>query len=262
MALATPSTIKNATPVEEKVQTAVVDDTPYLDSSVEESTAATVVAVVDQPRTGQLVTAHPIPEDEDDGFGDLDQDLGWRSFPMFKLSGNLFESTEGHTLPSLDVVIHKQRRKAAIKARNGQEDGIPMAYAYVPEGVRDEQVDFMSLQATDYTPVSEHVAQWKSEGEMEPNGSPVVSIYVELLVSVYNTGSDLDGEMAILNIAPMSKNKLAGYRQTLIQKGRVSRGKAYRLDEVLTKVQPGAKIQKGKNTWYPWDFKFAGLLDA
>ena len=212
-------------------------------------------AVQDSP--SKAVAAAALADDgEDDGFGDLDDDIGFGSFPIVKLDGKTFESTEGHSFDSLNVVIIQSRLKALIKARKGEEDGIPIAFAYPPKECSASDVSptsVLNMTAGDGTLISDHVKQWKEEGQME-GAHPIVSVYREVMARVVNPDGELDEELVILNIPPASRSRLAGYRKKLKLKG-------LNMSKVLTKLVPGPKIQKGQKSFHPWDFKLVGRIE-
>jgi hypothetical protein len=60
-------------------------------------------------------------------------------------------------------------------------------------------------------------------------------------------------ELVLLNVAPASVSRLAGYKQRLKIRGQ-------KLNEVITKLTLGKKLtpKGGKKTFYPWEFKLVG----
>lgn len=224
-----------------------------------ETTAGKVPATT-RPATGTAVTtsssASVLDDSDDDGFGDLDQDLGFGSFPMVKLDGNMFV-VNGEEYKTLDVQLLQTKQKMMVKARAG-EDCNALTFTYIdnnvdPRKLRPEEIQ--NLVATDGTLISDHCEQWVEDGEMEEGAKPVTSVYREVIARVFNTGTDLDGSLVILNVAPASKSRLAGYRKALqINK--------LKLTEVLTRLQPGPKIVKGSKSFYPWDFKLIGKIEG
>jgi hypothetical protein len=173
------------------------------------------------------------------GFEDVDDDIGYGSYPVLKLDGKDF-MCEGETFETVDVVLLEQRNKFLYKARPGKQDEeVPVAYSY------DERTTVTGR------PLTELFAEWQDAGEMEEGASPIVAKYKEVVAEVRNSGSELDGELVLLSVPPASRSRLAGYIKKLAMKRMVPQS-------VITRCQPGNKVVRGKTSFYPWDFKLVG----
>ena len=221
---------------------AALDDEPQ--GGVAEQVKSAVPSV-QKPASKAVSTQVYEDVGNDSSFDDLDSDLGFGSFPMVKLDNSgQFVTSDGDEFDQLDVVIRRMTRKTLVKARAGQDEGIPFVYTYNGE------------TALDGRSVADYIREWKEDGEMEPAADPIKSEYLEVLAEVHNTGNEnYDGEMVILNVAPASKRRLAGYKLKLQAKGLPLHG-------VLTRVLAGAKISKGNRSFRPWDFKFIAKLEG
>lgn len=219
---------------------------PVVDEVVEAQTNA--VQVVAQP-TVMTVAAQP---GDDTGFSIARKSLGFGSFPMVKLeNGDFIFGETGVSLQEFDAVLTKMREKLLIKARSGNEHNIPIVFAYAPTDGTSYNVE--DLIASDGAVVGDHIAAWKEAGEMSISARPVVSSYYEILAQVHNTDTEMDGELAILNVPPASQSGLSGYIERLAYKRLTP-------PQVLTKVIKGPKRTNAKGTYYPWAFKLAGKL--
>lgn len=173
------------------------------------------------------------------GFEDVDDDIGYGSYPVLKLDGKDF-MCEGETYETVDVVLLEQRNKFLYKARPGKQDEeVPVAYSY------DERTTVTGR------PLTELFAEWQDAGEMEEGASPIVAKYKEVVAEVRNTGTELDGELVLLSVPPASRSRLAGYIKKLAMKRMVPQS-------VITRCQPGNKVVRGKTSFYPWDFRLVG----
>jgi hypothetical protein len=217
---------------------AALDDVPQ--GSIKEEVADKPLK---QASVSRAVSTH-VEEDvgNDDSFDDLDQDLGFGSFPMVKLDKDVFVTSDGDEFDHLDVILKRMSRKTLIKARAGQDDDIPFVYTYNNE------------TALDGRSVADHLREWREDGDMPAGADPIKAEYLEVLAEVCGSGNEAyDGEMVILNIAPASKRRLAGYKLKLQAKGLA-------MHKVVTRVIAGAKITKGNKSFHPWDFKLVGKL--
>lgn len=173
------------------------------------------------------------------GFEDVDDDIGYGSFPVLKLDGKDF-MCEGETFETVDVVLLEQHNKFLYKARQGtQDEEVPVAYSY------DERTTVTGR------PLTELFDEWRAAGEMEEGASPIVAKYKEVVAEVRNTGTALDGELVLLSVPPASRSRLAGYIKKLAMKRMTPQS-------VVTRCQPGNKVVRGKTSFYPWDFKLVG----
>ena len=193
-----------------------------------------------------LAPSAPAPMTVQGNFDDLDEDLGWRSFPVFKLQeGELKisgkENTKGFEF--LEGVVLDQRKKFLFKARqrrNENDRTIPFAFSY------DERMDTKGNFLEDI------FADWQAAGDTDRGRNPVVTVYRELVFKILKTNraeSGLEGELVILNIPPASRERLAGYNKSLKEGRRLS------LNQVVTRVFPGdqVKMQNG-DVFRPWEF--------
>lgn len=178
--------------------------------------------------------------DRDESFDDLEDELGFGSFPMLKLDKTEFVCGN-HTMDAVDEVILLQgKKKHLFKARKGEDDGIPLVYSY--DGKYSVQGEALE----------QVFAEWREAGEMDENSQPVKATYMEVFAHVLSCSvKELIGEQVMMNIAPQSLKTLSGYQKKLALKG-------YRLNQAVTRVQKGAKvtISNSSKTFYPWDFKF------
>lgn len=230
-------------------QTAQVEDDsllndadPYLDTAADEPEVETAgTDLISSDPASAPLTAFDREVGNDSSFDSLDDDVGYGSFPMVKLDKDTLVTSDGDEFKSLDAVLIRMSRKTLVKARPGQDDDIPFFYTY------------NNTTALDGRSVSDYLREWRESGEMEDGAEPVKSEYLEVLGEVHGTGTDLDGEFVIFNVAPASRRKLAGYKMKLQARGLA-------LNKVLTRVAAGAKVTKGKNTFHPWDFKLVGKV--
>lgn len=219
---------------------------PVVEEVVEAQTNA--MQVVAQPTT-MTVAAQP---GDDTGFSIARKSLGFGSFPMVKLeNGDFIFGETGVSLQEFDAVLTKMREKLLIKARSGGERGIPIVFAYAPTDGTSYTVE--DLISSDGSAVGDHIASWKEAGEMPVSARPVVSSYYEILAQIHNTDTEMDGELAILNVPPASQSGLSGYIERLAYKRLTP-------PQVLTKVIKGPKRTNANGTYYPWAFKLAGKL--
>lgn len=195
------------------------------------------------PRSANAVV--PRAPKEDDEFDDLESEVGFGSYEIMKLDKHEYICGE-HTFDGRDgvkVIIHGSKRKFLHKPRKGtgDDDDMPLAYSYDNE------------RATDGRPLEEHYAEWREAGHMEPGAKAFVSRYRECGAEICMPGHPLDGDMVLLNVAPASVTRLAGYAQKIKLKG-------YKLSDVVTLLTLGKKVQpKGTSkTFFPWEFKLVG----
>lgn len=222
-------------------QTATKTQTETETSFLPNTETAKEVVTVAEPNVPAVRSAEPkgmavSHRQDDDGFGaSMDKDLGFGSFPIVKLNEGKLQ-TEDQEFDELKVKALRAQSKHLIKARAGQEDGIPFVYSY------DGQV------ATDGRTVADHIREWMDDGDLERGHDPITSEYKEVVVEIQE--GPLAGEIVILNVAPASKARLAGYNAKLRLKGKD-------ITQVVTLVKAGPKIDKGKKSFRPWDFSEA-----
>jgi hypothetical protein len=74
--------------------------------------------------------------------------------------------------------------------------------------------------------------------------------YFEVRAQMVAPGQDYDGEYVLLSIPPTSRGTFSGYIASVVGKFRK------RYDEVITHAGTGKKIEVGRNSWKPWDFRY------
>lgn len=190
---------------------------------------------------------------EDDEYDDLESEVGFGSYEIMKLDKHEYICGE-HTFDGrtgVQVIIHGSKRKFLHKPRKGtgDDDDMPLAYSYDNE------------RATDGRPLEEHYKEWQEAGHMEPGAKAFVSRYRECGAQIVMPGHPLDGDMVLLNVAPASVTRLAGYSQKIKLKTHPKTGKPLALRDVVTLLTLGKKVQpKGTSkTFFPWEFKLVGL---
>lgn len=174
---------------------------------------------------------------EADGFNDLDESIGYGSFPTVTLRGNVFD-VDGKEYPSLLVQMIQSRIKKVYK--NGGDSGDKKNMFFSTDGVTDGSG--VSIQS--------RLAQWVSEGY--PAVKHECREYREVMAKVMST--ELEGSLVLLSISPKSVSRLSGYREEL----RILKKKTP--TQVVTKLMPGNKVVTNGKTFYPWQFKFERVL--
>ena len=194
--------------------------------------AGTTVAAPDA--TGGKSGIGAIAVLQNDGFGDLDEEIGFGSFPIIKLDKNKFV-VEEEEVDEFHCVMLQSRDKWIYKA-----DDDNLFYS------TDNEHD--SAGRT----VEERINEWVAAGfKREKIESRK---YKEVAVKMLDT--KLAGSMALLSVPPASVRRLGGYR------AEVGVAHGVTLRQVVTKVLPGAKVQVNpKISFYPWNFKFERMLD-
>lgn len=177
---------------------------------------------------------------EGDGFGALDGEIGFGSFPIIKLDKDKFD-VNGKEVEEFTCVMLSARDKWIHKVKEGDNEEIFYTY----DGVVD----------TSNNSINDRYAGWMAAGfPVDEQGKLKVDVrkYVEVVVRMVDT--EMAGTLALLSIPPASIKRLGGYRAEVNLAHKVS------LSEVQTKCVKGAKVQVNpKISFYPWNFKFAGL---
>lgn len=212
-------------------------------------------------RDARPVATQPAPKEESaldivrgsqksgDGFDDLDDDLGWNSFPLVKLQdGSFLIKDSDEEFGHLDVVILSTQKKWLYKARQStsEDEEIPIAFTY------DDKLSTKGI------PLQEVFDEWRQNGDMT-GAHPVQAVYREVLAMILGTSdakSAMNGKMVILNIPPTSRGKLSGYRKDL----RLLKGLS--LNEVVTRCSKGKRIENGQKSFSPWAFSLVGKAPA
>lgn len=231
--------------VTEKMTKPAMPDIPdsLEDSSVEvaqeEETASnetgTTVSTDVKP-TG--ISTHVAPSD--DGFGDLDDQIGFGSFPIVKLDKDKFIVGDA-SLDQIDCIIMSVRKKYLFKVKQGSGDNEQESICYSYDGIHD----------TSGNPLSSVFEEWKEEGfESDPSRSDYMEAVAQL---ADEAAGELNGQLVLLSVPPASVKRLAGYRAQLKV---VYRQKP---QQVITRCMkaPLVKITP-KISFYPWDFKKVG----
>lgn len=177
---------------------------------------------------------------EDDGFGALDGEIGFGSFPIIKLDKDKFD-VNGKEVEEFTCVMLSARDKWIHKVKEGENEEIFYTY--------DRIVD------TSNNSINDRYAGWIAAGyPVDEQGKLKVDVrkYVEVVVRMVDT--EMAGTLALLSIPPASIKRLGGYRAEVSLAHKVS------LSQAHTKCVKGAKVQVSpKISFYPWNFKFAGL---
>jgi hypothetical protein len=174
---------------------------------------------------------------EVDGFSDLDDDIGFGSFPIIKLeNGKLVLGEAGEEVESFLAVILGMKRRYLYKSEPG--DDAEIFYSY------DKQVD------TSGRSVESRLAEWEADGH--PKEKFEIKEYVELMAQLKSTA--FTDRLCMLSIPPASIKRLSGYRQEL----KYVNGTAF--TKCITKVSVGKKIKYGTTTFNPWQFDFDSLI--
>lgn len=220
---------------------------PAWEQEAQQLEAANPVAVVEQPQAQALEVSKPkgtsvmnaLSDGEDDGFGALDDQIGFGSFPMVKLDKSMFV-VERAEFSSLDVRMLSCRPKHAFKAKvdtnpktkAGDDD--PMVYSY--DGV--VSTSGISIEAIR--------KEWAAQGFPHAEKSTYMEVAAEVI-----SDNQYKGRIVLLNVAPASTKRLGGYRAEIRLKG-------HKLSDVTTTIFPGDKVElDAKKSFYPWNFKLA-----
>lgn len=164
----------------------------------------------------------------DDGFGALDDQIGFGSFPMVKLDKNTFV-IENAEYSELLAVMFQARSKWIYKV-----DDENFVYSY-------DNVNDLSGK-----PLSAKIREWKAQGL----GDHSSSMYMEVAAKIVSEGKH-KGKLVLLNVAPASVKRLGGYRAELKFKNRT-------LSQVVTRIYPGSLIKlNAKISFHPWNFEFS-----
>ena len=219
------------------------------------------------PSGGAVATrssrAQVVETEDRQTFGDLDDEVGFGSFPMVKLKDEMFEITNTEIKVSgLDGVIVGARKKVLYKASDDENDD-RVAYSY------DQTNEHGQVLTANGRILDDVIEEWKEDGEVTLKQSK----YYEAQFMVLNVFHDapakqtaareaLNGQIVLLSIAPSSVARLSGMKQTLKMR-KLKSGARATLDKVVTRITAGAKVVPGgdnKKAFHPWDFKPVGEL--
>lgn len=199
---------------------AISESQPSQAVAVQSSTTAVVPATTNRG----IVAGAKV----DDGFSALDEEIGFGSFPMVKLDKDVFVVEKAEHREFLCRIIGA-RPKWVYKA-----DDDHLAYSY-DQVVSTSGKDLKAIQA-----------EWKANGLKDVE----VSKYMECAAQFLTPGDHFE-KLVLLSVAPASIKRLGGYRAELQITGQ-------KLDETVTRVFPGAKVQVNpKISFYPWNFEKA-----
>lgn len=173
----------------------------------------------------------------DDGFGSLDDGIGFGSFPIAKLDKDQFV-IEDSSAPELSVVMLQARPKWIYRV-----DDEHLFYSY------DQQTD------TGGRSIESRYAEWEAEGV---DASAVeVKKYQEVVARVapgQKAFAKYEERLVLLSIPPASTSRLAGYRAELRIGG-------YQLSGVVTKCVKGPLVKiSPKVSFYPWQFEMQSVV--
>ncbi len=168
----------------------------------------------------------------DDGFSDLDDQIGFGSFPIVKLDKTEFlinDETLGDG-NAFTCRLLNGRKKILVK-ESGDQDTKNLLYSY--DGIHDTAGKL----------IEDRIAEWKADGVESVERKTYFEAAAQLI------GGDRDQELVLLSIPPASVSRLSGYRASVTMREGVP------LSDVITKCSKGAKVKIGNNiTFYPWQF--------
>jgi hypothetical protein len=178
-----------------------------------------------------LITA---PKNDPDGFEDLDDEIGFGSFPILTLSNGTFNIGDEDIGNTVEVILQQSRRKHLYK-EGGVEDTDFVVYSY------DEVHDMGGK------PLEAIFEEWAAEGvDRSKIEHKKYSEAVGLIISDKHKG-----ELVLLSVPPASIKRFAGYRSELkvIRKAQPQ--------QVVTRLVVGSVIKAGNGKKFnPWQFKF------
>lgn len=245
MALKGTVSTKLSPETEVKVAPAIVDQSAPFADDEDEGVVVAIPTPVEEAAQELQPAAHvpakasgsvAVPN-VNDGFNDLDEAIGYGSFPTVTLRGNVFD-VDGKEYPSLLVQMIQSRVKKVYK--NGGDTANKANMFFSTDGTTDGSG--VKIEA--------RLAQWVKDGY--PAVKHECREYREVMAKVMST--ELEGSLVLLSISPKSVSRLSGYREEL----RVLKRKTP--TQVVTKLLPGNKVVTNGKTFYPWQFKFERVL--
>lgn len=221
---------------------APVAETPAAPAAQPEAPAAGTAVATTEAATGTAVGAHTGGAGQmihdlvgDDGFGSLDDAVGFGSFPIVTLSDGEF-LLDGNVIgdgKEFHAVILGSKNKFLFKEA-GKEDG-KVFYSYDGVTALDNQL------------VADKLAEWAANGTKYEKKK-----YEEITAQMVDISTGEVGDIVILSIPPASRNRLGGYRASIALQ------KRKKLSEVITKVCRANKVKMdGGKDFYPWNFVYA-----
>ena len=170
------------------------------------------------------------------GFEGLE--LDYRSFPIIKLAGGNFETSEEEDLGSQGFIcrIINTKSRYVVAQKGVEEDEQEIAYCLDKADILDPS-----------TECGEKVAAWKEAGI----GYEAPKQYIDALAIIEDESSSMNGKIVSLQIPPSSISRFSGYTttQTLVQRKKPH--------EYLTAVSRGKKVTGVAKPFYPWAFDLA-----
>lgn len=223
----------------------VAEQAPPVDVIEQEITVET--APVAYQNTAVAPAALPLPVQAsqghfNDGFDDLDDELGFGSFSRIKLDAGIFWLDDQKFGTSFNCNIF-QVRKVYIHRSMEQGDDAQAVWSYEDF---DQNPNAMT---TNGEPVASVLSRWRAEGH-----DPVKRITYEAAATII--GGEHDGHIATLSIPQASTKKFAGYSKVMTMT------KGLRVPQVVTKVSVGDPIKSGSRSFQPWVFEYAGVHQA
>ena len=217
-------------------------DTPWDDTPATAPAATVTQAPAPVPAPSNAPAVRPTnmvsQVTQNDGFEDLDGEIGFGSFPIVKLDKDKFE-VDGESLDEFDCVMLQARNKWIYKVKNGDEED--MFYSY------DEQTD------TSGRSIQDRYSQWAAEGYDVTKVE--IRKYLEVMVKMLS--GKLADSLALLSVPPASVKRFGGYR------AEVAMAHKRQLNSVITTCTKGTKVQiNPKISFYPWNFKFKGAYEG
>lgn len=163
------------------------------------------------------------------------------SFDRIKLNNGQFllGQTDEPIGTVFSGVIEKSLPLYLFRRSEDQEE-TEVLYSYDPEG----------KTTTSGADTSATFAEWAGDGF----DTPVKSQYMECVVTVTECPAkeELAGEMVICQIAPASVRRISGhFSRAAMKHSQVP-------SQYITKFAVGAPITKGRNSYNPWVFNYAG----
>ena len=207
--------------------------TPSKPAGTRMAPRSTSTDVATRPSAGGALTSGG-EASEPDGFEDLDNEIGFGSFPIMKLDNGSFSIGDDEIGTSVLVIMQQSRAKHLYK-EGGKEETDYVVYSY------DEKND------TGGRPLESVFAEWASEGV------DVESIehkkYSEAVALVVQEG-EYYGQLVLLSVPPASIKRMAGYRAELKVMKRTTP------QQVVTRCEVGKKVKKDNKSFTPWQFRF------
>lgn len=231
-----------ASPATEQAELPLVDHSAPLDHTEETGTEETGSETAPPPARSSVPA--PIPHhamapvqaaDDDDGFGALDNKIGFGSFPIVKLDKEDFFVGDKKYGKEFFCVVMGAKPKVLYKEA-GTQDTEFLFYSY--DNVRD--ISGRSVQ--------DQLREWESKGIKWETKEYMECVVREMVPTDKTQANFTEGKVCLLNVAPASVSRLAGYRLEVKAYGGMS--------AVITRCVAGDIVSVGKTTFYPWNFEY------